>query len=1370
MKSKSAAVLTDPIFLDIQKELKAEDGFLYVVPIPTGSGKSYRAVHTAISQIDWDTIRQNGDFRSIEEVSDEFKAYCTGKGQSRTVFVSAQHKLLPVKSLKEKLAEKISTLPGNLSRLCPDDLFVKIPSNWDAVGAFLKNRGEQDSAFKKLLKQDPKLKSVWESLRSAANKYENHSEDEVVCQQMDEKEREFRRYLGSLLKKDVANISIPEQEKIMHQAFPEIYQSLNKNQSEKKRRKKQRELKAKERQLKEFIASLLLDVKDDGNATGIRILMENGYSHFGAEFAEKWGFVKELYPSVLYERRPIVLMTSLKFQYAGSDLYRDRKPYRKDDSMKNALVFIDESDAVKTYEFRNQLRTAGKELVDLKTLTDTILKNLDNPLTFNWLDADNERIGRCLQNMKAEALKHHEAIEKHGLDHSFKKMEAADQYLFLRENQSSVEHSGSLYYAYSEEKYCNLIFRPERLRKEKKKLEKLAPLQLEDEKRLAELRSLLEKKKPLYVPVQCMNGFLNIVIASSKRLAEVLAEEDVSKPKERHLNNIYDALINGDDRKVRVLQDHTYTDFLTPEKRKENPLAEIYTHGLSAIILRDNLSKYDYRSDIGFFGFVSSPENELIHLVNSGAKVVLLSATADFNSYLVNYNMNYLQTALESKYCSPDKQLQLKYQDYYEQQYMRGYDQVEICSFPLHLAKRTKKGGDRLNDYRSRLAEILETEPNRALNGSLFCSHDPYVLEQRIEVASAVRTWLEKGCWAGLLMFNYNFTQDSTVTANDFRKMFKCLVEKLIPEEEREKYHCIIVNNADGNDFTKQKETAQKFLAKGDHVLMATCYATAGLGQNFYYSLQKDTAEKADLVETGTLKRHLEKENEGMIRVDIDYLYLQRKKNLRPSVGDFKRDGSVSDWEKMLEIFWNVTLAYHTDEIDYETMNSQIDRLTRELSYAGSNSDIAAKGNLHFLLESQKDLPSTRTAALVCYYQAIGRMLRSDAKRPRIFIVYGDDILDPRYRPETDILEFTNGGTPVFPREFTSFLKSLENETARKNIENVRAHRNNLKQSRLYREHRERSLEILKRSMRNDEEAELYQQLREDRHNFFLRYPCGSLEELKDAARRLKVQGITPENIEHFYLPVNQELHYYGTIANKYDYFVVGKTRQEVAEQLEEYKRVSKNAGEEHIMSLSEQGARLDLYMKNPQLKAYFEQQGWKTSLDGCEYILQLHFFNDAYKGMLGEVAGTLLFESELNLKLGPMPSAAYERFDRMSRSGKTFVDFKNYSRFNFGRNQKGERKERFFIKLAETAERLGKEKQSYLGIICNVGFIPKSVPEICDFKQMPVEFKKQYESYLASDARLVFIPSLLNKDGSINMSQLSQLEDILRERESNEQ
>jgi hypothetical protein len=117
---------------------------------------------------------------------------------------------------------------------------------------------------------------------------------------------------------------------------------------------------------------------------------------------------------------------------------------------------------------------------------------------------------------------------------------------------------------------------------------------------------------------------------------------------------------------------------------------------------------------------------------------------------------------------------------------------------------------------------------------------------------------------------------------------------------------------------------------------------------------------------------------------------------------------------------------------------------------------------------------------------------------------------------------------------------------------------------------------------------------------------------------------------------------------------------------------VSFGKTKDYPYEVSSSAAKLDLLMKNQNLRNFFDRKGWATAFAYNDFILSPPLFNNIYKGALGEMAGRFLLWSYLGLNLTEIEDPeVFELFDYKIEDTDIFIDFKNWhERTRFGNEE----------------------------------------------------------------------------------------------------
>lgn len=161
----------------------------------------------------------------------------------------------------------------------------------------------------------------------------------------------------------------------------------------------------------------------------------------------------------------------------------------------------------------------------------------------------------------------------------------------------------------------------------------------------------------------------------------------------------------------------------------------------------------------------------------------------------------------------------------------------------------------------------------------------------------------------------------------------------------------------------------------------------------------------------------------------------------------------------------------------------------------------------------------------------------------------------------------------------------------------------------------------------NEEDIELWQNMRE----YALKHPTLSKEEWQ----------MSPF-LYHYITLGNPAKHYYFSQTGDFD-SITNIAKEKFAS----------------ACTVSTEEVKLSTYLNNyPQLKEHFEKKGYATDFHEDDYIMSPPFFQNIYKGALGEEIGKFLL-GRMDIKLVELDAKEYEMFDYKIADKPIYVDFK---------------------------------------------------------------------------------------------------------------
>ncbi|WP_414697374.1 hypothetical protein [Peptacetobacter sp. AB845] len=124
--------------------------------------------------------------------------------------------------------------------------------------------------------------------------------------------------------------------------------------------------------------------------------------------SEEWKFISELYPSSQHSQKQVFIMTSAKFLEKDDPIISERYDFIKGEHLKDAIVIIDEVDAVKEDFLRKILSNdLKKNIVDTFKVIYRTFENVDE------MDPDTIEVSKSIGKIKAISNRSKEIKEKY---------------------------------------------------------------------------------------------------------------------------------------------------------------------------------------------------------------------------------------------------------------------------------------------------------------------------------------------------------------------------------------------------------------------------------------------------------------------------------------------------------------------------------------------------------------------------------------------------------------------------------------------------------------------------------------------------------------------------------------------------------------------------------------------------------------------------------------------------------------------------------------------------------------------------------------------------------------------------------------------
>lgn len=670
-----------------------------------------------------------------------------------------------------------------------------------------------------------------------------------------------------------------------------------------------------------------------------------------------------------------------------------------------------------------------------------------------------------------------------------------------------------------------------------------------------------------------------------------------------------------------------------------------------------------------------TPEKVLLYMCRR-AKVVGLSATAALPTVLGNYDLRYLKEQLRDSYREFSDRVKNQIQQELETLWT-PYKEHRI-QIDLQIVDRNR-GHWQLTE---RLEEIFSWKENvRKYSQRLaVLSDSKYVQKRYCNIFTAMKAFWAHSEIHSFLCLNQILPSPGKSTMDEtlLREVLEALRMEIAPQDTGG-----ITVLRSGDQFEGSKEIVMQALRKCEKCFILSSYQTLGAGQNLQYSVDDPSSFvqlKADANEADSRFR----------KKDMDALYLGDVTHTTVNLED---TGALTE-KDLIKFCFQVECLYENDEISYQNLKALLKDGIGRFSGKRHEPNTTAQS----ALRQSASVHGQITRDVI---QAVGRMSRTFLKRPVVYLfttekTLGDldsDCLEGRLlSPEMQALYHAR--TEL--RQKAAEVDTDQNEAERKAT---------------------RGKAYIMRMLNaawTDESMALWKVLRQT----VLRYPRAEAE----------IWQRDPV-VRTYYIPLSKEKRGY-LFAQKGDFSEVFLSldgdRVLFAERLRDIGMLPSQ--------VSEDEARLPLILSYPGMRDHFAYNGWATEFGNGPYILSPVLFQNIYKGVLGEAAGSFILQRELGLSLHEIDDPAqFEVFDFLSDDG-IYFDFKHWK----ASTQVGETAMR--EKILEKINTVGGRRAFVINLISDGVSEPSCT----------------------SDGRLVEVPGLLLPDGQVNRSALTDIRRML--------
>lgn len=638
------------------------------------------------------------------------------------------------------------------------------------------------------------------------------------------------------------------------------------------------------------------------------------------DYIKTQDWIVNLYPQVLLDTKKIIVMTSKKFFLPIDPLYATS--YNLMDGLeKNTILIIDEVDTLKK-EIQNIIieNTNNSVFVDpfrlVKKLIPTIL-NLEID-EYNNVNTYTNDLFNDLRKTCKDFQKNHAYIDKK-FKFNFENIKSV--FLFNDKKIQLLSDSNQNNIYYNEEKYFNNVS----FEKGNKILNIL----------LKEVIDIFDDfvKFIFHLSNNYKEHYNNIIVKnSSKSLEKIEFIEAVS--------TIIDSFNLGEENyrflfnKVKkYASNKQLSTFILDDKSKIKHY-NFYRDGFSYIKL-ENSYMHETETKFKLYEYNTSPEAYLLACAEK-YKIIGISATADNESTLVNFDMKFIELYLKKRFfkLSKNEIIQLK-NKYYESETAKykGIN-IDFKDFEVKISNKNKFVEERLTQLTG--------------NVNLFSNHiilQDYRIEVLFELYAVFNDFIKiKNCQSFIYFTNLNIGNSD---------INECCV-KVLNEIIKKNSETCSFEFVTSKIYREKEIDIKKRLESGERLFIIASYQSLGAGVNLDYKITKNNADKF-------YSNLISKIGENK---DFDGIYLSKPTNIFPST--LNKDFSTKNFANSLYAIEYMNIYGDLKEYEFKqslkdcinSFSNSLEKIFINGKYINKNS--IAYGMLRFLEQSLGRLTRTK--------------------------------------------------------------------------------------------------------------------------------------------------------------------------------------------------------------------------------------------------------------------------------------------------------------------------------------------------------------------------------------------------------------------------
>ena len=979
--------------------------------------------------------------------------------------------------------------------------------------------------------------------------------------------------------------------------------------------------------------------------------------------SEEWKFIAELYPSSQHSQKQVFIMTSAKFLEKDDPIISKRYDFIKGEHLKDAIVIIDEVDAVKNDFLRKILSNdLKKNIVDIFKVIYRTFENIDE------MDPDTIEVSKSIGKIKAISNRSKEIKEKYfpskwvvrlfekDDNGEFQEANVIDKLMNFYSVDNYFDTTRKyVYIPFTSDRndpdnitQCNIIISENDLDDDIKS--KITMYNIADfirevnqfiNRTFFDLRTISNR----YMENENKRNELNLDketlwIDETRAISTLLTQLSFS---EKNVNYLVRKIVSATDFK-------NFKGALKPNNPDTPIGSDVYDRGLCYTSITQNYnSRHSYTLDN--YEIMYTPELILAY-VASRAHVIGISATPE-NPGIQNFFWSFIKKKLNNLHIKDteiyDERpaihklqndfLNLLKEDYSEKTsgYFDKKGNIKIDTF----IKGIDFGKDNF-DPEKNFAMLLTGKSDITRSDIRALINDP----ELSDIDEFIKT---------MKSLKYGYLSDDKIGSKlyDYSRLMKvCFYIQAILLKFKDKNFSkaaisngIIMTNklidisTDSNEIFSLKNLKLATACICSNVFNVSTKEAKKMANSMFIIIKADDLNSGKAEEKFDFVRNRILDNKPIFML-TSYLSVSRGNNLQIARGDINKQKKNAI---LKEVF------------DY-----------LESGYAEKlNARLKDYNDIYRLF-------SVKTDYTTIIYQTMGRIVRTSVKKPCNAIFYDVDMLE-HIITDTDKLKL-----PIITNEFDRFLSHVKQEVS--NIFKSSLENSNLEFRRKNRDVYLAINDILTTGNGDFGWDKDLQQLWEFLRETVLKYPIISKKELKKVQEEynsLKFASQLKLNIEDLYLDFKK------TVKDDVKYFYApyssdpfGSNSNKYFNDFEDviiHSKLSNNRPNKLLkFEVSLEDCRLSKLLKNEIVKEHWTKNNfnsnWKLKKGDRFYgVISPIVYNNIYKGAIGEEVAKALFVAN-GMDVEPITDPkSYEKFDFLIKKDdkKIYVDAKNFSDYS---------------------------------------------------------------------------------------------------------